>query len=912
MEAKTTIWMGAIAVGLGLTLFTQAFADAPMHGRVSYEAGGALVRGMDDDDWSFATMNTLVLPGDVLWAEEEATLEMEMSGGSFLRMADGSRAEVESFPPNAKFQAWWGAFYLHRVSRSTGNVVMETPAASVEVERDTMVRIDVTSNGATTVSVRWGRARVRTAEGGAVTVSTGRRVYVDPGYLPSSPVSFDRSREDEFDRWNRERAQVLAEGFERSSGGSITSSAMGVSDLHHYGEWVTVDSRRYWRPTVVREYVPYRVGYWSYTPRVGHVWVGTHPFSYITTHYGRWTYHRSYGWIWGYRPGWSPAWAYTVRSGDRFVWAPLDFYDRPVVVGSAYFTVGSTRIGLHGASYSYASHVLYGPARVYPARDTTIITSGDVHIWNIYASGTPGRGRDRYRDTDLPVRDYSPRRVIRGPDTVGAGRTQAQTRAASLQDRIGRQQFAAVDRTGRENVRTAERADARSAAERSVRLRDPDRPSATVPGEDGRLRLERDSDDRMNLREMRTREAARRTGEDEERRAADSRVVRGGGGEREAEPQGLRGVGDRAAERAGIRDTSDRTADRTGIRDAGERAAERTGVREPGAERTRVSDEERDASRTTVRDSGDRGAERTRITGDGRDDMDRERTPIRGESAETPRATRAPERSDDASPIRTLTPRTTAPEASERSRTDADGRSERSERTVRQTPPDRTSSVTRTPERESPSERSVTRDSSTSRSPADSGERTIRQSTPESTSSISRTPARESLPRRPVEPQSSASQRESSRQPSQSAPDRPSVRSAPQSTPQRSAPQRESSTPRISGSAPRIGSDAPRASGSAPRVGSDAPRVSGSAPRVSRPDTSIRQPQSSAPRSSGSTPDRGSSSSLRSSTPDRSSGSSLRSSTPNRSSSGSSLRSSSPSTSRGGSAAGRSASPRSR
>ena len=886
MKRNRAGWMGLITVGLGLTLIPQAFADAPMHGRVSYEAGGALVRGVEDADWSFATMNSLVLPGDVLWAEEEATLEMEMSGGSFLRMADGSRAEVESFPPSARFQAWWGAFYIHRVSRSTGDVVMETPAASVEVERDTMVRIDVMSNGATTVSVRWGRARVRTAEGGAVLVTTGRRVYVDPGYLPSSPVAFDRSREDEFDRWNRERAQVLAEGFERSSGSSITSAAMGVSDLHHYGEWVTVDSRRYWRPTVVREYVPYRTGYWSYTPRIGYVWVGTHPFSYVTTHYGRWTYHSRHGWIWGYRPGWSPAWAYTVRSGDYFVWAPLDFYDRPVVVSSAYFTFGSTRIGIHGASYSYASHVLYGPARVYPATSTTIITSGDVHIWNIYASGTSSPQRDRYRDADLPVRDYSPRRVIRGPDTVGADRTQAHTRAATLQERIGRQQFSTVDRTGGQNVRTAERADARSAAERSIRLRDPDRPSAAVPDGSGRLRLERDSDDRMNLREMRTRETVRRTGEDEERRAADSRVVRGGGGERETERAGIRDVGDRTAERAGIRDTGDRAA-----------------------ERTRTTGDGRDEpARTGIRDTGERATDRAPISP--REGVDRDRAAIRGGSAETPRATRAPERSEDLSPIRTLTPRTTAPEASDRSRTNVE---ERSERTLRQPAPDRTSSVDRTPTREAPPERSVTRDSgapramerpqpSTTRSPADSGERTIRQSTPEGTSSISRTPARESLPRRPVESNPGAGQRESiSRQPVQSTPDRSSVRSTPQATPQRSAPQAtpqrsapqatpqrsapqatpqrsapqatpqrsapQPATPRISGSAPRIGSDAPRASGTAPRVGSEAPRASGNAPRASGPSTSIRQPQPSAPRSSGSVLDRGGIGSRGSSTP---------------------------------------------
>src|SRR5690348_2516301 len=78
-----------------------AWADNLLHARISHESGGALVRGSDDADWSYATINTIILPGDTLWIDQEGTLEVEMSGGSFLRMADRSKAELQSLPPSA-------------------------------------------------------------------------------------------------------------------------------------------------------------------------------------------------------------------------------------------------------------------------------------------------------------------------------------------------------------------------------------------------------------------------------------------------------------------------------------------------------------------------------------------------------------------------------------------------------------------------------------------------------------------------------------------------------------------------------------------------------------------------------------------------------------------------------------------
>ncbi len=187
---RATCPRGRFALALCAALFAfclagGAWADDLMHARVSYDSGGALVKGSEDSDWSYATVNTLVLPGDVVWVDQDGILEVEMSGGTFLRLADKSKAEIDQLPPSANILAWTGSFYVQRVGRSTGNVVFKTPAAIVNVDKDTQVRFDVVGDGSTTVSVRWGRAVV-SVEGGAP-VAVNIRV---PGVCRPGPLAF--------------------------------------------------------------------------------------------------------------------------------------------------------------------------------------------------------------------------------------------------------------------------------------------------------------------------------------------------------------------------------------------------------------------------------------------------------------------------------------------------------------------------------------------------------------------------------------------------------------------------------------------------------------------------------------------------------------------------------------------------
>ena len=453
-------WSAGLVMAL-LAIPLAAQADTVLHGRISYDAGGTLLKGAEESDWSNGTINTLVLTGDTLWVDNGGTNEVEFAGGSFLRMADGSKAEISALPPSTTIRGWVGSFYVQRLSRSSGDFVFYTPAGIVEVEKDSAVRVDILQEGLTTVTTRWGRATVRTDAGGSVIAHSGRRVYVEAGLLPSQPTPFDRSEEDAFDRWNRERAEFLATGSTQTpSSVPISSSTIGVSDLDRYGEWVYIDNTPCWRPTVIVDYTPYRYGYWNHVGRIGNVWVGNYPFSYITSHHGYWDYHARYGWVWSYTPTWSPAWCATVRYGDYFVWAPVNRHYRPVYpTTSGYFSIGGVSFGYWGTSYAHVSHLYGGPSYVnYAYHDTFRHYYGrdnvTVNIWNINAGSRP-QVRVPYNNSVTTVRDYTPRRSIRGASTLAVSGRSATARVQHLESRSGRASFTTASRTGGDFVRTS-------------------------------------------------------------------------------------------------------------------------------------------------------------------------------------------------------------------------------------------------------------------------------------------------------------------------------------------------------------------------------------------------------------------------------------------------------------------------
>ena len=473
----------SLVAGLVLAVWaTGAQANYVEHGRVSFDAGGGLIKGAHDSDYSHAPINTLVLPGDTIWADDGSTMELEFSYGNFLRMADQSKLDVIALPPNLSFRGWQGSFYLQRLKQAEGDAVFETPACRIRIQKESMVRVDIVHSGATTVTVRWGRATVHTDVGSSVQVRTGQKLWVDPGYLPSEPISFNKHIEDVFDTWNRERAELLVGGSRTQPRSvSYSSNTIGHHSLNNYGDWLYVDGRYSWRPTVVNNYIPYRYGHWSTVHGVGDVWVGSYPFSYITTHYGRWHHSNVYGWVWSYHHDWSPAWCATVRYGDHFLWTPVDYYHRPVLAqGYTTFTIGGVRFSMYSTSCVNSSNLYYGSNYISPIQQQVLNSVNpygtNINIWNINI-GTKPQVNTPY-DQVFTVRNYSPNRSIRGPQSSVTTGLRATDRVRTLETRSIKDGFSRVQRTGGTNQRTTVNRVAEEGRTRTVSISQ-DRPTFT-------------------------------------------------------------------------------------------------------------------------------------------------------------------------------------------------------------------------------------------------------------------------------------------------------------------------------------------------------------------------------------------------------------------------------------------------
>ncbi|MBI2433086.1 MAG: FecR domain-containing protein [Candidatus Hydrogenedentes bacterium] len=421
------------------TLF--AADESPFHARVSFDPGSLMVMGSEESEWSHATTNSVVLPGDTLWVEQEGIAELEVAGGTFVALADASKTEIVSLTPGAEFKVWLGSVYVQRVARSTGDLAVVTPACTVRIPDASIVRVDVEESGSTVVSVHAGNAEISTEAGGTLSLAARQRVYIDAGLLPSEIVAIDPAAADEFDEWARKRNEELSGGGVPEQT-EIPASTIGASTLSRYGEWVTIDNTPSWRPTFVADYVPYRHGCWSYVPRYGYVWDEWYPFGYVTTHHGRWTYVSRYGWVWRYDPVWRPCYAVTMRYGDYFVWAPLGWDDRPVIVEPGlHFSIGGINFGMHATSYVPIRHVLDGYAYVQPFQRETfqVIQTTNVNVWNINVG-------DR-SNFDLPYlksiksTHFEPPRKARGPLVWGRDGAEAPTLVRALESKLARADF---------------------------------------------------------------------------------------------------------------------------------------------------------------------------------------------------------------------------------------------------------------------------------------------------------------------------------------------------------------------------------------------------------------------------------------------------------------------------------------
>jgi hypothetical protein len=291
--------------------------------RISFLEGDVQVRTPEVGEWMPAAVNTPVDEGDELWVPEGARVELQLSGGTSIRLDRNSALQILTLEKtSSQFYLSEGRVYVdHNAVR--GNVIQfDTPGSSVRAYDKSVFRVDV-SEGFTDVSVFTGSVD---AEGrdGKTRVNAGRTLTFGDGRdAELAPVG----ERDEWENWNRERDRRYA-----SRGDSyryLPEELRSYSnDFDDSGRWVQVgEYGTVWAPrSTPREWAPYRTGRWMW--RGGdYVWISYEPWGWAPYHYGRWAFVPAIGWFWVPPPRgevyWGPGYVGWVRTADHVAWVPL-------------------------------------------------------------------------------------------------------------------------------------------------------------------------------------------------------------------------------------------------------------------------------------------------------------------------------------------------------------------------------------------------------------------------------------------------------------------------------------------------------------------------------------------------------------------------------------------------------------
>jgi hypothetical protein len=349
---------------LGLLAAAPALAQAPGieaygddyqsgdFGRILFEDNGVtILRGHDADARDRGTVNAPIFPGDTLRTDANQRVEVELAGGTLVRLDEGGELTFLSLPsPSAQYrdnivlQLAEGTIRIASRLDDGEEFRIDTPASSVYLLGDGDFRIEAEPRGRTLVLSRRGVAEL-SAEGGSVLVRAGMMSEAIPGGVPESARTFNTFSSDRFDRWVRERDEALKIRDDYYGDAGYADEGYGddaaydeipeevqpyYGELSRNGRWVYVDDYGYgWYPTAVKSgWRPYYYGYWAYGPG-GYFWVSNEPWGWAPYHYGRWHHVSGYGWTWFPGRVFAGAWV-SWSWGSAYVgWAPLDYYGYP-------------------------------------------------------------------------------------------------------------------------------------------------------------------------------------------------------------------------------------------------------------------------------------------------------------------------------------------------------------------------------------------------------------------------------------------------------------------------------------------------------------------------------------------------------------------------------------------------------
>ncbi len=309
--------------------------------RLGILSGDGSIRRGDSTDWQAAAVNAPLMSGDRLSTTAGSRAEIQFDVAHFLRVAGDTEVRLSDME-NGHYQVQLahGLITWRLIRNSQAQAEIETPLVAVHPGPLSEVRLEVSGDGSTSITVRRGEAQVSTQKGSEKVTANSTMMVRGNMDDPEFQVIAANTR-DEWDNWSTQRDNYLSRA---QSPRYVTEEVSGVEDLDAYGHWEYDPSYGWvWQPTVASSWAPYRDGQWVWEDYYGWTWVDYEPWGWAPFHYGTWYNRVGYGWAWfpGPRIGhawWRPAMVSFFGWGSGGIgigfgfgnvgWIPLAPYER--------------------------------------------------------------------------------------------------------------------------------------------------------------------------------------------------------------------------------------------------------------------------------------------------------------------------------------------------------------------------------------------------------------------------------------------------------------------------------------------------------------------------------------------------------------------------------------------------------
>jgi hypothetical protein len=274
-----------------------AQADPPSRvGRLSHVEGSVSLQPAGMTEWSAAPINQPLTPGDALWSDAGSRAELDLGSATVRLDQNSSLSLADLTDQSVQLQLSSGsADVIVRSLGPGGGVEIDGPDAAAALLQPGEYRLSIDSSGATSITIRNGRAQVALDGAPDMGLATGQRGVFGPN---GSYAIMPAAAPDEFDRWCQQRETAWLNGQAASQ--YVSDDVVGSEDLSQYGDWQTQpDYGATWFPgQVADDWAPYSDGNWVWVAAWGWTWVDRAPWGFAPFHYGRWVYiARRWGWV---------------------------------------------------------------------------------------------------------------------------------------------------------------------------------------------------------------------------------------------------------------------------------------------------------------------------------------------------------------------------------------------------------------------------------------------------------------------------------------------------------------------------------------------------------------------------------------------------------------------------------------